>query len=198
MSTSASIALIPADSYVPQKVEAELRLSTLSGSANPLANGGTLERTVPGQGTSSFSLGSGTTAFKLTSVLAVALPSRVTFVLQAPTGKQLLELCLSLVDYTSSWAQDRVEIEVSAKGVTTTIAPSLTINPALYSWRLCGVATTVGDTLKLAFDLVQEQVPTESLDAQASTRLAFTGSGSGTQAATIRVKRFDEVVEPTS
>ena len=94
MSTSASIALIPADSYVPQKVEAELRLSTLSGSANPLANGGTLERTVPGQGTSSFSLGSGTTAFKLTSVLAVALPSRVTFVLQAPTGKQLLGLNL--------------------------------------------------------------------------------------------------------
>lgn len=197
MTTSASIAVIPADSYVPQRVEAELRLTTLSGSANPLANGGALERIISGQGTSTSALGSGTTTFKLTSVLPVALPSRVTFVLQAPTGKQLLELELAVVDYTSSWAPDRVEIEVSAKGVSAAIAPSLTIDPAAYSWRLSGVATMVSDTLKLGFDLVQEQVPTESLDAQANTRLTFTSNGGSAQMAVIRVKRIKESIEPT-
>jgi hypothetical protein len=197
MTMSASIAVIPADSYVPQTVEAELRLTTLSGSSNPLASGGTLEQIISGQGTSTVPLGSGTTTFKLTSILAVALPSRVTYVLQAPTGKQLLELELTVVDYTSSWSQDRVEVEVSAKGVSAAIAPSLTINPAVYSWRLSGVAATVGDTLKLGFELVQEQVPTESLDAQATTRLAFTSNGGGAQTAVIRVKRIKESPEPT-
>jgi hypothetical protein len=197
MTTRASTAVITAEASMPTKVEVALRLSTLSGSDNPLAAGGRLERATPSGGTTTWSIPSGATTISKVGELSTTLPSPVAFVLEAPTGKRLLELDLEIVDYASDWADDRVEIQVTAKGVPALAAPTLGSAPSSYSWRLSGVATTVGSGLELGFDLVQEEVATEFVDVQASTRLAFVDDGSGAQKAVIRVKRFKESVEPT-
>ena len=56
----------------------------------------------------------------------------------------------------------------------------------------------VGSDLELQLELIQEEVPTDFVDALANTRLSFTSNGGGTQAAVIRLKRFKETAEPTS
>lgn len=195
MTTTASFAVSTIASVLNQ-VEAKLCLKTLDGLDNPLTNGGRLERTI-GTKTEAFVIQHGTTLCTDLSVLPSALPS-VTFVLQAPTGSKLLELRLEVVDYASGVDEDRVEIRVTHTGVSAAVAPTLSIDPKNYSWRLSGVkAAMSGDTLLLTFDLVQEEVPTEFVDAQASTRLAFSSNGGGAQQASISVKRSVVLVEPT-
>lgn len=194
---TASLAVIPAGSYLPNKVEAELRLLTLSGTDNPLAAGGKLGRTLSGV-SATWNVASGATAFSNVGVLSTTLPSLVTFVLEAPTGKRLLELSLEIEDYTSSWDPERVEVLVASKGVSAQIAQALSINAGSYSWRLSAKAAEKDATLRLTFDLVQEEVATEFVDALASTRLAFlAGSGGSVQHTVIRPKRFKESIEPT-
>lgn len=194
---TASIAVIPAGSYVPNRVEAELRLLTLSGADNPLAAGGKLERTLLGA-TSSWPLTSGTTTFGKAATLSATLPSTVAFVLEAPTGKRLLELALEVTDYTSDWDHERVEIRVTSKGASAQVAQSLIIDAPSYSWRLSAKAVEDGSTLGLFFELVQEKVPTNFVDALASTRLDFVAqaAGGGTQQAVIRPKRHKETLVP--
>jgi hypothetical protein len=196
--TTASLAVIPAATYVPNTVEAELRLLTLSGSDNPLAAGGKLQRTLSGA-SATWAITSGSTELSNESTLPTALPSTMTFVLEAPTGKRLLELSLEIADYTSDWDHERVEIRVTSKGASALIAQSLSIDAGSYSWHLSAKAIEVGDTLELLFELVQEKVATNFLDAQASTRLAFVApnAGGGTQQAVIRPKRHKETLVPT-
>jgi len=197
MTLSASTALIPADSYMPEKLVAELTILTLSGSDNPLANGGKLVRTVPGQSLMSWTLGTGVTKVTDASPLSTNLPSSITFVLEA-AGKRVLELSLRITSYT--WGdptQPRVEVGVTFTGASAAIAPSLTADGGSYSWRLWGKAPMVGNDLEVQLELIQEEVPTEFVDALATTRLAFTNNGGGAQAAVIEVKRFKETVEPT-
>jgi hypothetical protein len=196
MTTTASFAVSTIAS-VPNQVEAKLCLKTLDGLDNPFTNGGRLERTI-GTKTEAFVIQHGATMCTDLSALPAALPSSVTFVLQAPTGSKLLELRLEIVDYASGVDEDRVEIRVTHTGVSAAVAPTLSIDPKDYSWRLSGVkAAMSGDTLVLTFDLVQEEVPTEFVDAQASTRLAFSSNGGGAQQASISVKRSVVLVEPT-
>jgi hypothetical protein len=193
---SASIAVITSDSsVVPDRLEAKLRLLTLTGSANPLVEGGTLARTLSG-GTVLSTIPSGATSFTNTSVLATSLPSSVGFVLQAPVGSPLFDLRLEVVDYGGSSSSDRVEIQVTHIGVSKEVASGLSFDPEMYTWRLSGVASVTDRTLELAFELVQEQEPTEFVDALASTRLAFADDGSGTQTSVIKVKRSGVLAEP--
>ncbi len=189
---SASIAVITADSFVPDRLEAKLRLSTLSGSDNPLTKGGRLVRTIPGMGTAIQSIATNATTLINASVLPTALPSPVTFVIEAPTGSRLLELALEVAGYGSD--TERVEIRVACTGVTAAAAQILALTPSDYSWRLSGVATVVGGVLDLGFDLVQEEVPTEFVDALASTRLSFGDTGTQQRAA-IKVRRSGITVE---
>ena len=195
MTTTASFAVNTVNS-VPSKVEAKLCLKTLDGLDNPLPSGGRLERTI-GTKMEAFDIEPGATSFTNQSTLPSALPSSMTFVLQAPIGSKLLELKLDVVDYASGPEGDRVEIDVAHTGVSAMIAPTLSIDPATYSWRLSGVkAAMSGDTLMLTLDLVQEEVPTEFVDALASTKLAFSSDGAP-QARMISVKRSVVPVEPT-
>jgi hypothetical protein len=194
MTMTASLAVIPAATYVPNTVEAELRLLTLSGSDNPLAAGGKLERTIAGE-SAAWTITSGTTTFIKASTLPTALPSTVAFVLEAPTGKRLLELSLQIADYTSDWDHERVEIRVTSKGASAELAQSL---DGSYSWRLSATAVEEGSTLRLTFDLVQEEVATNFVDAQASTQLDFmAAAGGGTQQSVIRPKRHKETLVST-
>lgn len=197
MTMTARIAVTTAEASEPTTVEVELRLLTLAGSANPLAAGGKLERTIPGVATTPSPIPGGTTSFVTMAALSSSLPSRVTFVLEAPLGKQLLELGLELVDYSSDWEQERVEILATCKGACSEVALELGLDPDSYSWRLSAYATLVGGTLELAFDLVQEVVATEFVDAQASARFDCVADGGGTQMAVIRPKRIKEKIAPT-
>ena len=195
---STSIALLTADAFVPTRLEAELSLRTLAGSDNPLAEGGRLTRSVPGQGSVSWALARGVTRFTLGGPLSTVLPSRVDFVLEAPAGRRLLELGLEVVDYTSTWDADRVEVNVSALAVSALNAPSFLPRSRSYTWRLSGMGPVTGSDLELAFELVQEEVATEPMDPTASTRLAFADEGSGSvQKAVIRVRRFKGTIEPS-
>lgn len=197
MTMTASLAVIPAGSYMPTKVDAELRLLTLSGPDNPLAAGGKLQRTVSGD-SSAWTIASGTTTFSKLSALPLTVPSTVAFVLEAPTGKQLLELGLEIADYTSDLDHERVEIHVTSKGASAQVAQSLSIDASAYSWRLSAKAVEDGGTLAIFFELVQEKVPTNFVDALASTRLDFVAqaAGGGTQQAVIRPKRHKEILVP--
>ncbi len=196
MTMTASIAVITADASVPAKVEAELRLLTLSGSDNPLAEGGKLVRTIPGTTSAPYDIRSGTTTFTDRSALSTTLPSPVAFELRTPAGSRLFELGLEVVDYTSGSLEDRVEIKVEFTGMSAAVAHSLSLDTTTYTWRLSGVAAMVDGVLKLAFELVQEEVATEFVDPQASVRLVFTDGG-GEQLASMKVKRSGVLVQPT-
>jgi len=196
MTMTASIAVITADASVPAKVEAELRLLTLAGSDNPLAGGGKLVRTIPNTTSTIYDLKTDTTTFTDRSALSTDLPSPVGFVLRTPAGSRLFELDLQVVDYTSGSLEDRVEIKVGFLGMSAVVAHILSLDATTYTWRLSGVAAMVDGVLKLAFELVQEEVATEFVDPQASTRLVFTDGG-GEQQASMKVKRSGVLVQPT-
>jgi len=184
---SASTAALTAPSSVPNLVEAELLLRTLGGADNPLAYGGRLERITPDQDLKANSITSGQTAVNAAAaVLPKLLPSGVTYRLYAPVGSRLLELVLEIVDYSSS--EDRVEIQVSSLGISTAVASTLTIDAARYTWRLSGMASLVSGVLKLTFELVQELVPTQYVDAAASTQFPLTCPTNAPRMAVIKVR----------
>lgn len=196
---SASTAVISVTSSVPHALEAKLCLSTLAGVGNPLVAGGKLVRTIPGVAAASQLVARGITTLDDTCILPTALPSPITYRLETPSGARLLELTLTLTDYTSDWAPDRMDVHVIAHGISRQTAQVLSLDPDAYSWRLSGRPCVARGVPRLVFDVIQEDEPTESVDALASTRLVFGAPASGAaQQGIIRVKRFKETIEPTS
>ncbi len=168
-------------------IEAEVRLRFLLDDHHPMPSGGVFVLQAAG----------GQHVIEIIEPLAAgpehrlaleACSATLTLTLDAAETR-LLQLELALDD--CGLLHERIDVEVSSRGIAPEDASFLPNAPESYTWRLSGQAVLEdgGRRLRLAFELVQEAEPTDHFDAQASTRLAFVDDGGGEQRATIKIKR---------
>jgi hypothetical protein len=167
----------------PVAIEAELRLELMPGQDNPLPSGGTLLALGVGASIEPSSTG------HTTGLLAFApeCPSMLSLELQSG-GHRLLALDLEINELGDD-PSDRIELDVTSRGILPEHAACLGAATGTYAWRLSGLAMRSDQRLQLSFKLAQELAPQAPVPALTSVHLPFDAAeGDEPKQARIKIK----------